>query len=172
MTWLTCIASNVVLASILALAAWFVQRRLQLASLARILWLLVLVKLVTPPLVDISLIKLPSTMACVLGVCNCPQHAAQTFVGQSWPWILLTAWAVGVAATGWIAFRRWNQFAGSSPMRNRRRARGNRLPKLSAFNFRCDGHPSCWPFPGVCRRSSFLVGNARVCCCRRRSWTS
>jgi len=110
MTWLTCIASNVALASVLALAACFVQRRLHRPSLARWLWVLVLLKLITPPLIDVTLVTLPSTLACTFGVCRCPQHAAQTFIGQSWPWMLFTAWAFGALTSAWIALRRWTQF--------------------------------------------------------------
>ena len=42
MPWLSCIISNVVLASLLALTAWFVQRWLGRPAIARVLWVLVL----------------------------------------------------------------------------------------------------------------------------------
>ena len=66
MPWVLCIVSNIVLASLVALAAWFVQRRMQLPGIARLLWLLVLVKLVTPPLVRIPIVDLPGALACTL----------------------------------------------------------------------------------------------------------
>lgn len=55
MTWLACILSNVALASLLALAAWSVQRWLNRPAIARALWVLVLVKLITPPMLNLSL---------------------------------------------------------------------------------------------------------------------
>ena len=51
MPWLSWVASNVLLAAGLALAAWAVQRRLNRPAVAHVLWVLVLVKLVTPPVV-------------------------------------------------------------------------------------------------------------------------
>ena len=56
MPWLSCIVSNVILALLLALAAWFIQRKLRWHAIAHILRVLVLVKLVTPPLVPASLL--------------------------------------------------------------------------------------------------------------------
>ena len=55
MPWISCIISNIILACVLAFAAWCVQR-LGRPGVARILWILVLVKLVTPPLVGIPLV--------------------------------------------------------------------------------------------------------------------
>src|ERR1700680_4977608 len=102
MPWLSCIISNVVLASLLALTAWFVQRWLRRPAFARILWVLVLVKLVTPPLVSVPLREPSGTMACALGVCGCGQHArTQTIVRDTLPWVLLAAWSAGAGATGW-----------------------------------------------------------------------
>ena len=51
--------SNVILASGLALIAWVVSRFLKLPHLSYLLWLLVLVKLVTPPILSIPCIDLP-----------------------------------------------------------------------------------------------------------------
>jgi len=111
MPWMSCIASNVVLASLVGLTAWFVQRRLRRPAVARILWVLVLVKLVTPPLVSVPLVELPGTMACTLGVCGCGPHAGTlSIVGGALPWILLAAWSAGAGATAWTAWRRWTRF--------------------------------------------------------------
>jgi beta-lactamase regulating signal transducer with metallopeptidase domain len=111
MPWLTLIISNVVLASLLAFAAWFVQRRLQRPAVARILWLLVLVKLVTPPLVSVPIVELSSSMACTLGMCNCATHALMSPVlRDALPWVLLAAWSAGAGATAWTAWRRWCRF--------------------------------------------------------------
>lgn len=106
MSWLSWIASNVFLASLLALAAWLLQRRLRMLAAARILWLLALLKLVTPPIVSVPL----GSLACALGTCNCGHALTQSFVHDTLPWILLAAWSTGAGATLVIACRRWNRF--------------------------------------------------------------
>ena len=52
--------SNLVVATILAIIAWWVQRRVRSASLANLLWALVLIKMVTPPLLSIPVFEVPS----------------------------------------------------------------------------------------------------------------
>ena len=74
MPWLSCIVSNVLLASLLALAAWFMQRWLRRHAIAHVLWILVLVKLVTPPLVSVRLQETPGNTACQNGTCSCGPH--------------------------------------------------------------------------------------------------
>jgi beta-lactamase regulating signal transducer with metallopeptidase domain len=106
MSWISSIASNIVLASLVALAAWFVQRHLRLIAAARFLWVAALVKLVTPPIVSIPV----GSLACVLGTCNCGHALGQSIVRDTLPWILLAAWSVGAVATLWMALRRWSQF--------------------------------------------------------------
>ena len=108
MPWLSWIVSNVLLALLLALAAWFMQRWLRRHALAHILWILVLVKLVTPPLVSVSLYESPGNTACQNGTCRCGPHAQPT-AGATVPRILLAAWLVGAAATGWTAWCRWTR---------------------------------------------------------------
>jgi bla regulator protein blaR1 len=110
MTWLSWIISNMLLASLLALAAFVVQRRLQLPAVARILWMLVLVKLVTPPLVNVPLVDLPSSMACAMGVCHCEHAGTRLLVLSSVFWGLLAVWTAGAATTAWNAWRRWIHF--------------------------------------------------------------
>jgi len=111
MTCLTCILSNVVLASLLALAAWFVQCRLGRHAIARILWVLVLVKLVTPPLVTLPLGESSGAMSCALGTCACGPHTqAQTFLLGTLPWVLLAVWSAGAIVTVAIVWRRWIRF--------------------------------------------------------------
>ena len=109
MSWLSCLVSNVLLAALLALAAWFMQRCLRRHAIAHILWVLVLVKLVTPPLVSVSLQEPAETTACQNGTCGCGPHVPST-ARAALPWMLLAAWSVGVAATGWTAWRRWQRF--------------------------------------------------------------
>jgi beta-lactamase regulating signal transducer with metallopeptidase domain len=106
MPWLSWIASNVALASLVAIAAWFVQRHLRMNAAARILWIVALVKLVTPPLVSVQL----GSLACALGTCNCGHALTQSFVRDTLPWALLAAWSAGAGATLGLAFVRWRQF--------------------------------------------------------------
>lgn len=111
MSWLLSIASNVLLASLLAAGAWVVQSRLRRPGVARVLWLLVLIKLVTPPLLDLPVSFPPGLVACALGTCRCGQHMqTQGFVLRALPTALLCVWAAGAFATGWTAWRRWTGF--------------------------------------------------------------
>jgi beta-lactamase regulating signal transducer with metallopeptidase domain len=110
MPWLSLVISNVVLASLVALAAWLLQQRFRSAAVAHILWLLVLVKLLTPPLVSVPLVELPSTMACALGVCGCGHSGINGAMGGTLFWILPAAWVSGASVRGWTAWRRWTRF--------------------------------------------------------------
>lgn len=111
MPWLSSILSNVLLALLLALAALFVQRRLGRPAAARILWVLVLVKLITPPLVSLPPGASPGVVACATGTCGCGVHAQpQSLVQNTLPWILFDAWSAGAAATLLFAWRRWDRF--------------------------------------------------------------
>jgi beta-lactamase regulating signal transducer with metallopeptidase domain len=112
MAWLTWIASNLLVASLVAAAAWWVERRLQWHAVARVLWVLVLVKLVTPPVVTARLVEFPSAMACTVGACGCPGHATdQTMFGTALRvgfgiWLAGAATTLAVAATRWLRLRR------------------------------------------------------------------
>jgi beta-lactamase regulating signal transducer with metallopeptidase domain len=113
MPWLTLIASNLVLASLLATAAWVVQRRLKQHAAARFLWVLALVKLVTPPVVGVPLVELPATAACTLGMCGCSElpHAGPLATAlRSLPAMMLVAWTIGAGWTLALAVRRWMKF--------------------------------------------------------------
>jgi beta-lactamase regulating signal transducer with metallopeptidase domain len=111
MPWLAWIISNVVLASLLALVAWFVGRRLRRHSIAHILWVLVLVKLVTPPLVSVPLRARPGALACAIGACGCRQHARMpAVVRDTLPWVLLAVWSAGACTSGLVGWRRWRRF--------------------------------------------------------------
>lgn len=111
MPWLTCIISNLAIASLLALVAWLVQWHLRMPAVARFMWLVVLVKLVTPPIVSLPIVELPATLACALGLCNCPQHVGtQALVGKLLVWALLAAWLAGAASTALTAWLRWTRF--------------------------------------------------------------
>jgi len=111
MPWLMSIISNLAMASLLALVAWLVQRRLRMHAVARTLWLLVLVKLVAPPMASLPVARLPAAVACALGLCNCPQHlGAQAIVVSLLLWALAAAWLAGAATAAWTAWRRWTHF--------------------------------------------------------------
>src|SRR5262249_44959001 len=92
-----------------ALAAWVMQRWLRRYAIAHILWILVLVKLVTPPLVSVPLQETPDNSACLNGTCRCGIHGPST-ARAALTWILLASWSVGAAATGWTAWCRWQRF--------------------------------------------------------------
>jgi beta-lactamase regulating signal transducer with metallopeptidase domain len=106
MPWLSWVVSNVLLALPLALAAWCMQRWLRQHGVAHTLWLLVLVKLVTPPLVSVPLQESPLPAACQNGTCRCGIHV-QPAAPDTLPRVLLAAWLAGAAATAWAAWRRW-----------------------------------------------------------------
>jgi beta-lactamase regulating signal transducer with metallopeptidase domain len=111
MPLLNCVLSNVLLALVLAVAASFVQRRLRRPALAHVLWVLVLVKLVTPPLVSVPVGKAPGSVACALGTCGCDHHSpTQAFLRDTLPWLLCGAWTAGAGLTAWTAWRRWTWF--------------------------------------------------------------
>jgi bla regulator protein blaR1 len=111
MPWLSTIASNVALASLVAMAAWIVQRKLGRPGVARVLWVLALVKLVTPPLVSMPVGEASGATACALGVCSCGPHpGAPTFLRFTLPWVLLAVWSAGACATLIVAWRRWSRF--------------------------------------------------------------
>jgi len=112
MPWFSWVVSNVLLALLLALAAWFMQRWLRRPAIAHILWVLVLVKLVTPPLVSVPLRESSGNTACQNGACLCGPHSSGVPLPSAGKgvWILLAAWLVGAAGTGWIAWCRWARF--------------------------------------------------------------
>lgn len=49
--------SNLLVSTFLAIIAWFVQTRFQAAALANLLWILVLIKMVTPPLLSVPVLE-------------------------------------------------------------------------------------------------------------------
>ena len=59
--------SNLIVASILAVIAWLVQARVRSASLANLLWSLVLIKMITPPLFSLPVLEVPSLSNSVAG---------------------------------------------------------------------------------------------------------
>src|SRR5579872_6086591 len=109
MPWLSLLVSNILLALWLALAAWFVQRRLRWYGIAHILWMLVLVKLVTPPLVSVRLGDSPQSTPCQNGTCLCAQHQLTT-ASKTVPWVLLAVWSIGAGTTCWSAWCSWARF--------------------------------------------------------------
>jgi bla regulator protein BlaR1 len=111
MPWLSWVVSNMLLAVVLAVTAWLVRRWLRWPAVAHLLWVLVLVKLVTPPLVRVPLHASPGPLACALGICGCEQHErTPTLVRDTFPWMLLIVWSAGAGATAWTAWRRSTWF--------------------------------------------------------------
>lgn len=111
MSWLSCLISNVALALLLAALAWSLQRWRGSDAIARVLWALALVKLLTPPLAIIPVHELPHSTACTLGLCSCGPHAPGTLISlRPLLWSLLAVWSAGAMATVFTAWRRWIQF--------------------------------------------------------------
>ena len=52
--------SNLAIATLVAVIAWWVQHRIRSASLANLLWALVLIKLITPPIFSVPVLQIPS----------------------------------------------------------------------------------------------------------------
>ena len=80
-------------------------------TLARVLWLLALLKLVTPPFVSIPVHGSPGVLACVFGVCGCDRHPTVIALARdALPLALLAVWFVGFIAALVIAINRWLRF--------------------------------------------------------------
>ena len=60
--------SNLAVSTVLAVTAWLTQSRERLATLSHLLWTVALVKLVTPPLVMLPIVSLPTGTAAPEGV--------------------------------------------------------------------------------------------------------
>lgn len=111
MPWLSCLISNVALALLLAAVAWFFKRWRRNDAIARTVWVLALVKLLTPPLASIPVHELPHSTACALGLCSCGPHPPGTLISLgSLLWILPALWLAGAVATAFMAWRRWIRF--------------------------------------------------------------
>jgi beta-lactamase regulating signal transducer with metallopeptidase domain len=110
MTVLSWVGSNAVLALVLALAAWVAQWRLRRPAVAHALWVLALVKLLTPPLVVVPVGRSPGPVDCALGTCGCEHPPAQTVVRDAIPRILFAGWAVGATVTAGLSWHRWARF--------------------------------------------------------------
>jgi len=108
MEGLTWIVSNILLASLLAAAALIVQRRLHEPAVAHFLWVLVLVKLVTPPLIEVPLWEFRKS-PCELGTCSCGPHSYAN-ADSLWPTALIGVWLTGGLVGAWCAGRRWVEF--------------------------------------------------------------
>ncbi len=109
MSWLSWIVANLVLATLLAAAAWLVQR-LRQEGLARLLWICVLIKLISPPIFSVPLYEAPRASLCDRGLCGCHAHAPLRMASDALPWALLATWTAGASATAWNAWRHWAQF--------------------------------------------------------------
>jgi len=108
MDGLTWIVSNIVLASLIAAAALIVQRRLHEPAVAHFLWVFVLVKLVTPPLIEVPLWESRKS-PCELGTCSCGPHSPAV-ADSKWQTALIGVWLTGGLVSAWRAGRRWVEF--------------------------------------------------------------
>jgi len=75
--------SNFVVATVLALIAWTVQRRVRSASLANLLWALVLIKMVTPPMFAIPFLEIPSLASFGVLPTELPNELARPMNGET-----------------------------------------------------------------------------------------
>ncbi|HEX3151417.1 MAG TPA: M56 family metallopeptidase [Gemmataceae bacterium] len=108
---LSWIISNIVLATLVGAAAWLVQRWLRRPAAAHVLWVIALIKLITPPLVTVPLREPPTNMACALGTCNCAAHQSSSQnLANRLTGIALTVWVIGTGATAWLAWNRAARF--------------------------------------------------------------
>ena len=109
MTLLSWLVSNLLLAMPLAAAAWLVQHRFKQPAVAHVLWMLILLKIVTPPLFAVPLYELPPKSPCELGTCQCGPHSPSPLaVGLTN--YFLGVWVFGGLLAGWTAWRRWKRF--------------------------------------------------------------
>ncbi len=72
--------SNLLVSTILAVLAWVAQRRISSPGLTNLLWAVVLIKMVTPPMVAIPAMTIPS-----IAGSNIPANADRYAVGSSTP---------------------------------------------------------------------------------------
>lgn len=88
-------AGNVVLVSPIALVAWWIQAKLERPLVAHLIWLLVLVKLVTPTLMSIPLsMSRTAEPEAFVASSSAPVSAA---LPLSWGSVVLSIWAAGSA---------------------------------------------------------------------------
>jgi len=105
--------SNSVVAGPLALAALLVQRYAQRPALSHLLWLIVLLKLATPPLVSLPIVAISSQQAGLLPALvgtavsahsSAPDAGMLMQINASWPLLFVTIWLAGtLAMCGWSA---------------------------------------------------------------------
>lgn len=148
MSWLSHVVSNVALASLLAVAAWAMQRRGH-DAVARALCVLGLIKLLTPPLVSLPVYELRGKMACALGVCGCGPHTPTSWpAAGALPWALVALWWAGAAASAWTAWRRWARFQSLTARAVPAPRRWQTLAGRLAAELRLGGPPEILVVPG------------------------
>ncbi len=108
MIFISWLVSNVGIAAVLALAATVVQRCLARPGIARIIWILALLKLVTPPFVSMPVSNVLGQFLCNVGLCSCDHQSwTQTLIRDRLPWLILGVWTIGATVSAWIAWRGW-----------------------------------------------------------------
>lgn len=107
--------SNLLLSALLAGVAYAVHRRGRYPVLAHLLWVLVLVKLVTPPLFLLPLAQIPASSGASTGPALASAATADTGLGVAWfvergATALLIAWALGSAVVLMVSLLRIHRF--------------------------------------------------------------
>jgi beta-lactamase regulating signal transducer with metallopeptidase domain len=107
--------SNLLLSAILAGVAYAVHRRGRYPALAHLLWVLVLAKLVTPPLFSLPLAQIPGSSGASSGPALASAVSAGPGPGAAWlvergVTVLLLAWALGSAVVLVVSLLRIYRF--------------------------------------------------------------
>ena len=108
--------SNLLVSGVIALAAYGVHRRGRYPMLSHLLWVLVLVKLVTPPLLTLPVATLPAmgglvSTAGLTGMASAaPSPSLVAILASSAISALLLAWAVGSAIVFFVSVWRIRRF--------------------------------------------------------------
>ena len=98
------VVSNLLLALPIALAAWWVQAKRNIPPLAHLLWLLVLVKLVTPPFLSLPVASLPPVDPQLLVMAGAIPKPSAT--GPDWQLLAIGMWlSVSALIAVWSLIR-------------------------------------------------------------------
>ena len=97
------VLGNIFLAALIALGAWSVQKLARSPELARWLWILAYVKLLTPPIPGWTWQLTATRESCWLGTCHCGAHGLAGLSLSTWiPAAMLGVWGIGLT---WHALR-------------------------------------------------------------------
>ena len=121
------VLGNIFLAALIALGAWSVQKLARSPELARWLWILAYVKLLTPPIPGWTWQLTATRESCWLGTCHCGAHGLAGLSLSTWiPAAMLGVWGIGLTwhalrlARNWLWFQRLLAEASPAPRAWRR----------------------------------------------------